>query len=238
MKSNDSKITAKEIAFSLVKAIAEQRLAPGTRLGEEELGAVFQVSRTTVRQALTQLASQGIFGVRPKKGWFVIEPSDKEVKEVFAARRLVEGALVHQFAATASRLQINALREHMRSTQVAISGQDVALHAYLLADFHIQIAEMAGNDLITRTVRDFTLRTSIIAMLHKSAQETPSMAEHELILNAIERHDGGAATSLMIEHINNVEAGMCDRKSHDPVRILKETLLWNAAPAPKSSPIE
>ena len=50
---------AEHIAFSVLRALAEQRLAPGMRLTEDDLGGVFGVSRTVVRQALTQLAAHG-----------------------------------------------------------------------------------------------------------------------------------------------------------------------------------
>src|SRR6266536_3327020 len=87
------------------KSSADQRLRPGTRLTEEDLSAVFGVSRTIVRQALTQLAAHSIVGVRPKKGWFIIEPPEHEVRDVFAARRLVESALIREFAASATPAQ-------------------------------------------------------------------------------------------------------------------------------------
>lgn len=230
-KSADtSRVSADHIAFSLIRAIVEQRLAPGARLGEEELGAVFQVSRTVVRQALTQLASQGIVGVKPRKGWFVVEPSEKEVRDVFAARRLIEGPVIEEFTRTASRAQVKALKKHVHDQHGAIASNDAALRTNLLADFHVQIAEMMGNPLVTRIVHDLTMRSNLISMLYQTNQEASHSAdEHEQILQAIEERNAAEATRLMVEHINNVEAGLQNRKNRDPIQLLQETLSWNVS---------
>ena len=234
-----AKASAEHIAFSLIQAIRQQRLAPGTRLGEEDLAAVFHVSRTTVRQALTQLASQGLVGVKPRKGWFVVEPTDKEVKDIFSTRRLVEGALIQEFARTADRAQIKTLREHLNCQHTAIADEDVALRTHLLADFHVRIAEMLGNEQLTRIVRDLTMRSNLISMLYQSRQEaSESAAEHELILKAIEARNVSEAMRLMTEHINSVEEGLQGRKNRDPVRMLQETLSLGITPAAPAVPVE
>ena len=69
-RKSPPRANAERIADSLVRAIVEGRLTPGTRIVEDELAQVFSVSRTVVRQALTRLASEAIVAVRPKKGWF------------------------------------------------------------------------------------------------------------------------------------------------------------------------
>src|SRR3982751_869140 len=125
---------AERIAFSVLRAIAEQRLTPGMRLGEEDLGKVFEVSRTVVRQALTQLAAHGIVGVQPKKGWFITEPGDDEIRDVFAARRLLEGALMRDFVTTATPASIKALKAHVGRQHKAVAAGDDAQRTHLLMD--------------------------------------------------------------------------------------------------------
>lgn len=222
------RVSAEHIADNLVKAIVEQRLTPGTRLGEEELSAVFGVSRTVVRQALTQLGSQGIVSVKPRKGWFVVEPSEDEVREVFAARRIIEGALVREFIQAASPAQMKGLRKHLHQQHCAVTGQDVARRTHLLADFHVQIPEMLGNRHMVRIIRDLTMRTNLVSMLYQSRQEASHSAdEHDAILIAIESRNADRAAQLMAEHLRSVEAGLRQRKSRDPIQLLQETLSWN-----------
>ncbi len=235
------KSSADQIAFSVLRAIAEQRLRPGTRLTEEDLSAVFGVSRTIVRQALTQLAAHSIVGVRPKKGWFIIEPPEHEVRDVFAARRLVESALIREFAASATPAQIRLLQDHVRAQQQAIDAGDTALRTHLLTDFHVRIAEIVGNAVVTRMIRDLTMRTNLIAMLYQTGQEaSASCAEHEQVLKAVKAHDADAAARLMSEHVSAVERGLRDRRSADPIHRLRDALIarpvaagsrWSAATA-------
>lgn len=216
---------AEHIAFSVLRALAEQRLAPGMRLTEDDLGGVFGVSRTVVRQALTQLAAHGIVGVRPKKGWFIIEPPEQEIRDVFAARRLLEGALIREFCRAATPAQLGSLQEHVRSQREAIAGDDAALRTYLLTDFHVLIADTLGNAVVTRMIRDLTMRTNLIAMLYQTGQDaSASCSEHAHVIKALKSRDADAAERLMNEHLHSVENGLTDRRSADPVRQLRDAL--------------
>jgi DNA-binding GntR family transcriptional regulator len=223
--SGDGQTSAERIAFSVLRAIAGQRLRPGTRLTEEDLATVFGVSRTVVRQALTLLAAHGIVGVRPKKGWFIIEPPEREIRDVFAARRLLEGALIREFAAAATPAQIRALQEHVHQQRHAIDGDDAALRTHLLTDFHVQIAEVMGNAVVARMVRDLTMRTNLITMLYQTGQDaSASCAEHGEVLEAVKARDGASAARLMGKHLSAVERGLRNRRSADPIDRLRDAL--------------
>lgn len=224
-KTPPRKASAASIGDSVIKAIAEQRMAPGTRLVEEELGAVFGVSRTVVRQALTRLASEGFVAVRPRKGWFVIEPSEAEVEQAFAARRLIEATLLREFINVATKAQMKALRAHLHDQYVAVEQGDAPRRTHLLGDFHVRIADALGNPHLVRVVADLVTRTNLMSMLYQSNQEASHSAdEHDDILRAIEARDADKAVRLMDQHLRNVEAGLQHRKESDPVARLQETL--------------
>lgn len=218
--------SAERIAFSMLRAIAARRLRPGARVTEDDLAAVFGVSRTVVRQALTQLAAHGIVGVRPKKGWFIMEPPEREVRDVFAARRLLEGALIRELASAATPAQIRSLREHVATQQRAITGNDAALRTHLLTDFHVRIAQNMGNAVVTRMVRDLTMRTNLITMLYQTGPDaSASCEEHAQVLEAVRARDADAAARLMSEHLSAIERALRDRRSADPVDRLRDALV-------------
>ena len=79
--------TADTIHARIYDAIVEQRLPPGTKLGEETLCEIFGVSRTMIRRVLQRLASEHVVEARPHRGAFVARPSVEEAREVFEARR-------------------------------------------------------------------------------------------------------------------------------------------------------
>ena len=228
-KTTPRKPSATNIGDSLIRAIAEQRLAPGTRLVEEELGAAFGVSRTVVRQALTRLASEGFVAVRPRKGWYVIEPSETEVAQAFAARRLIEVTLLREFIGVATKAQIKALRTHLHDQHEAVEHGDAPRRTHLLGDFHVQIADALGNPHLVRVVADLVTRTNLMSMLYQSNQEASHSAdEHDDILRAIEARNADKAVRLMDQHLRNVEAGLQHRKESDPVARLQQTLYLGA----------
>lgn len=226
-----SRVSWEQIASSVTQSLLEGRLTPGTRIGEEELAGVFAVSRTVVRQALGQLASRGIVAVRPKRGWFVVEPSEREVGEVFATRRVVQEGLLRELLRTVTPEGLGRLREHLEAQRRAIAEQDVARRSFLLNDFDVEMARITDNQLLTGIVADLAMRTTLVSMLYQSAHAASASAdEHQGILDAIQERDQARALRLMDEHLSHVETSLQERKSLDPIRRLQETLAWQGAP--------
>ena len=223
--------TQTEIAQRVVESILAQKLAPGERLGEQELADLFGVSRTLVREALMQLQARGFVEVRTRKGWYVVEPSVEEARDAFAARRAVESGLLREAAGQleGAPLQsvVRRLRQHIQEEQAAIDGADVATRAFLLADFHVCLAECLGHKLLSDMLRDLTARTTLVATLYQSTHDAQaSCADHERIVQAIERGELPQAATLMLDHIGHVEdaLGQSAAASDDARERLRTTL--------------
>ena len=202
--------TQSEIAQRVVEAVLAQKLAPGERLGEQQLADLFGVSRTLVREALMQLQARGFVEVRTRKGWYVVEPSLDQARDAFAARRAVESGLLLQAAPALQgrplQTVVKRLRQHLKEEQAAIAGTDVATRTFLLADFHVCLAECLGHGLLSGMLRDLTARTSLVASLYQSTHDArKSCSEHERIVDTIETGDLARAAALMLDHIGNVE---------------------------------
>jgi DNA-binding GntR family transcriptional regulator len=202
--------TQTEIAQRVVESILAQRLLPGERLGEQELADLFGVSRTLVREALMQLQARGFVEVRSRKGWYVVEPSADEARDAFAARRAVEGGLLAQAAANLEgrplQSVVKRMRQHLDQERAAIEQSDPATRAFLLADFHVCLAECLGHRVLADMLRDLTARTTLVATLYQSTHDArESCDDHALIVEAIERGDFKQANALMLHHIGNVE---------------------------------
>ena len=222
-----------EIALRVVEAILAQKLAPGERLGEQELADLYGVSRTLVREALMQLQARGFVEVRTRKGWYVVEPSADEARDAFAARRAVESGLLREAATQGRPLQsaIRALRRHIDQEEAAIADADAATRAFLLADFHVCLAESLGHRALAGMLRDLTARTTLAATLFQSTHDAKqSCAEHAQIVAAIESGDLEDAARRMLAHIGSVEQALGQSvASRDPRERLRATL----APLPR-----
>src|SRR5687767_13374783 len=194
------------IVDSITAAIAERRLMPGTKLAEQNLADIFRVSRTLVRQALNQLSRDHLVLLRPARGATVATPSVTEARQVFEARQLIEGAMVRQLARCITPAQIAELRTHLQAERAAVQRSDISGRTRLLADFHVVLARLMGNEVLAQLLRDLLTRSSLISLMYQSTHSAEeSYAEHVAIVDALERGDARDATRLALKHLSSVE---------------------------------
>ena len=197
------------IADSITTAIVERRLMPGTKLAEQKIADVFKVSRTLVRQALMQLSRDKLITLAPARGARVAEPSVIEARQVFEARNMLEAAMIKRAATALTPAQIAELRAHLRAETAAVRRTDVSGRTRLLADFHVVIARMLGNEVLAEMISDLVSRSSLIALMYQSAHSAEhSASEHVAIVDALEARDARAAVKLMEAHLHNVERNL------------------------------
>ena len=204
---DDAAATATQrIVQSITAAIAERRLVPGTRLTEQKLADIFRVSRTLVRQALNQLSRDRLVHLQPARGATVAVPSVAEAQQVFAARRLIEGAMVRQLARAITSAQVGQLRAHLQAERAAVARTDIAGRTRLLADFHVVLARLLGNEVLAQLINDLLTRSSLIALMYQSTHSAEASSdEHAAIVAAIERRDARGAARWMSRHLASVE---------------------------------
>ncbi len=217
--------TAAEISERITESVMAQKLAPGARLGEQQLALLFNCSRTTVREALIRLAARGIVTVSSRRGWYVVELSVNDAREAFEAREVIEMGLIRR-TQVVSKAALKRLKNHIARQKAAASGSDVGLRSFLLADFHVCLAECLGNNLLAEAVRDMTARTILIAMLSQSSVEAEqSCQEHFLIVQALENQDFILAEKLMQAHIGDSQSRLNPGSAaYDPLSELRNAL--------------
>ncbi|HMN75540.1 MAG TPA: GntR family transcriptional regulator [Burkholderiaceae bacterium] len=201
--------STRKIVESITTAIVERRLMPGTKLAEQKIADIFQVSRTLVRQALNQLSRDRLVTLEPARGARVAEPSVEEARQVFEVRNMLEAAMVRKLCGRLTAAQLAELRAHLKDERAALARTDVSGRTRLLADFHIVLARMLGNDALADLLGDLLTRCSLIALMYQSAHSAEhSYAEHVAIVDALERGAARAAVKLMEDHLHNVERNL------------------------------
>jgi hypothetical protein len=135
---------------------------------------------------------------------------------------------------------IRQLKNHLNREKAAVRGSDIGLRSFLLGDFHVCLAECLGNSLLADTLRDFTARTTLIAMLYQSSHDAAqSCSEHVRIVQALEQGNLVLAENLMQAHIASVQATLkLQPASGDALARLRSALspLSYPASAPMESP--
>ena len=221
---DDATSTATQrIVDSISAAIAERRLMPGTKLAEQKLADIFRVSRTLVRQALNQLSRDRLVRLQPARGATVAAPSVVEARQVFEARQLIEGAMIKQLARTITPAQIAELRMHLNAERAAITRTDISGRTRLLADFHVVLARMMGNEVVAQLLGDLLARSSLIALMYQSTHSAEaSFEEHVAVVDALERHDAREAVRLTQRHLHSVAHNLrLDPRRPDLALVLK-----------------
>jgi DNA-binding GntR family transcriptional regulator len=197
------------IAEAISAAIVERRLMPGTKLAEQKIADIFKVSRTLVRQALNQLSRDKLVTLEPARGARVAEPSPEEARQVFETRRMLETAMARRAAAELDKAQIAELRAHLRAEEAAVRRVDVSGRTRLLADFHVVVARMLGNEVLAGLLDELVSRSSLIALMYQSTPAAGhSYEEHVAIVDAFEKRDARTAARLMEAHLHHVEQAL------------------------------
>jgi len=122
---------------------------------------------------------------------------------------MVETALVRQLCASITDLQLKQLRVHLRDEQDAIRRTDVPGRTRLLADFHILLARMLGNEVLAQWMADLLNRSSLISLMYQSSHSAEqSHNEHVQIVEVLAQRDARAAARLMEQHIASVQRNL------------------------------
>lgn len=215
------------IADVIVDALLAGRIGAGQHLGEQALADLFGVSRTLVREALGRLSARGMVEVTARRGWTVVEPSIDEARDAFGARIAIETGIVQSLPGALPAAQVRKLKRHVAQERAAVRSGDPGERSYLLGEFHVCLAECAGNALLADILKDLTARTTLIASLYQSTHDAArSCADHARIVGALEVGDLTLAARLVREHIDEV-AEHLQQQPHrdDPSARLRAALL-------------
>lgn len=201
--------TAADITRSILDAVVEQRLPPGTKLAEEDVGALFGVSRTVVRAAFQALAHEGVIVLERNRGAFVARPSAEEARNVLVARRLIEPQVARAVALKATPADITRLRAHIDAQREVLERDVRDTGLRLSGEFHILMAAILDNPLITRMLRELIARSSlVIALYGRSRISVCSVDDHHQLVEALANGDTEAAAHAMLHHIDDMEADL------------------------------
>ena len=192
-----------QVSDILRREIVEMRLHPGQRLVERELIERIGVSRTTIREALRELASEGLVTTIPQKGAIVAIPSPKEAAEVYEVRALLEGLAAREFVTNASETHVEALRRAM--AEVARAGTRDDADGVLRAKnrFYDVLFDGADNPTIRSILGGLQARVAVLRATSLTAPGRPrqSVAEIQAIVDAIEGRDADAAAAAASFHV-------------------------------------
>jgi DNA-binding GntR family transcriptional regulator len=218
-----------EVYAALKDAILTHRLAPGTKLPEDELASIYAVSRSVIRASLQALAHDRLARLEPNRGAFVAQPSKKEAREIFEARALIEPTVAALAADAADRDDIALLRAHLEDEEIAVKTGRESDAIALSARFHLTLAEIADHSLFHGMVEELVSRSSLIIALYWRRRDTTCETHaHHALVEAIAKADAKSASALMRSHLVDLLSGLDltlgEKKSQSLASLLGPTL--------------
>lgn len=197
------------IVEQVFDAIIERQLPPGHKLSEALLGKAFGVGRMHIRRSLLLLANRGVVDLHTHRGAFVSRPSIEEARTVFEARREVEPNITRLAVERATVEDISTLQRHLESEQDAHDAGNRREAIRLSGQFHLILAKIANNAILTKLVRELITRASLIIGIYGSADVSDCRdQDHQGLLSAFITKDAEQAANLMLNHLCSIEKNL------------------------------
>ncbi|WP_101048758.1 GntR family transcriptional regulator [Macromonas nakdongensis] len=183
--------------------ILDGSLSPGQRLVEGRMSAEFDVSRIPVREALRQLAAEGLVTIEPRRGASVSCFSTEQVRDLVEVRANLE-ALNAKLAARRTdpdtRAQLRALLE--QGNRLA-ELQNLEALAEFNHQFHDVVGRAAGNSVLQEVMRSLRDRTLLLFTPYNRSRCLQNWEDHAAILRAVLNNDAELASVLALGHVYN-----------------------------------
>ncbi|WP_213781608.1 GntR family transcriptional regulator [Caballeronia sp. dw_276] len=194
------------IRATLAKAISEGALKPGSKILEDAIADHFGVSRTVVRGALGILEHDHLLERKRNRGSFVAAPSIEQAKELFEARRTMERLILELALGRASDADCDRLNAIIDREDAIHHGTDEKAKAELSGEFHIELARISGNGVLTELLEKVVARLALVMTLYEHEHHDDCGTDHHrAILDAVREKDLKRALHLMDEHLADVE---------------------------------
>ena len=188
-------------------------LAPGEIYSAPALAERLGVSATPVREAMLDLAKDGLVEPIRNRGFRVVVVDDEALDEISELRHLLEVPAMGMVIARAGDPELVPLFEKVNAIERAAEDRDVAQFLLADRDFHLSLLALAGNERLVRLVGQLRTQTRLIGIkgLAEAGQLMASALEHRPILEAVCRRDDVESERLMRLHLDHTRESWAGR---------------------------
>ncbi|WP_336715476.1 GntR family transcriptional regulator [Arthrobacter sp. USHLN218] len=191
----DPRPLAVQVYERICSDIVEGTLPAGTALVQEQIATQYGVSRTPVRDALTQVALEGLATLVPGRGYVVNHLTDQDIKNVYEVRELLESLAARQALGSHTRQQLVRLRALVDEFE-ALDPNNAEELFHLGLAFHAALIEPCPNDYLRKVLHDSwnhpLQRRISTTYFFGPEHQAKIVADHRKILEAVTDKDGGA----------------------------------------------
>ncbi|MFD0265916.1 GntR family transcriptional regulator [Streptomyces sp. NPDC127106] len=197
-----------QVGHALRAALIAGELRPGSVYSAPGLAAELGVSATPVREAMLDLAREGLVEPVRNKGFRITEVSERDLDQYTELRTMIEVPTVGRVTRMATKEQLEELRPI--AEEIVTSAREHNLIGYLEADrrFHLTLLGLAGNERLVETVGDLRKRSRLYGLtgLDEAGKLVSSAEEHLELLDLMLAGDAEGAEACMARHLGHVRS--------------------------------
>lgn len=200
-----------EVAELIRQRIYSRELEPGSWIDEMKMAEAFGISRTPLREALKVLAAEGLVTMKVRRGAYVTEVSEKDLRDVYHLLSLLESDAAATVAEQATAAQLEQLQRLHQELEAAVADADQFFRVN--EAFHMQLLALCDNRFLSQVVADLrkVMKLNRHQSLFKRGRIEDSLQEHAAIVQALAQRNPAAARQAMHTHFAN---GLAAAKNH------------------------
>lgn len=213
-QTDSSNRLLRDIAYDRLKDAIRHSAVPGQPLSENRLSKALGISRTPVREALQQLAQEGLVQIIPGRTMIVSEPTMREVLDVVHVRSLIEPELMRLVAENIDEAALKRLEQVLQRMEDTARQRDLIAWSEADTEFHEIIARACPNPLLGEL--SLQMRNRVHYQANIDSKTNPARllactAEHRDIVTMIAKRDGGKAAEATAHHLQQMRQSLFTR---------------------------
>jgi DNA-binding GntR family transcriptional regulator len=192
-----------EVAELLRQRIFARELEPGSWIDELRIAEALGISRTPLREALKVLAAEGLVTMKVRRGAYVTEVSEKDLRDVYHLLALLESDAARVVAQTASEDQLRQISALHKELEKSVEDRDRFFE--INEAFHMLLLSVADNRWRDQMVSDLrkVMKLNRHSSLFKEGRIEQSLTEHQAIVQALISKQPELAAERMSAHFSN-----------------------------------
>ena len=189
-----------QVAEQLRQRIFQRELEPGSWIDELKIAEQMGISRTPLREAIKVLAAEGLVTMKVRRGAYVTEMSDKDLRDVYHLLALLESDAAAVVAERATVQQLQALQTLHEELERSVHDRDQFFAVN--ERFHMQLLALADNRWRDHLVADLrkVMKLNRHNSLLKQGRIAESLQEHRTIMQALHARQPETARQALQAH--------------------------------------
>ncbi len=185
--------------------IITDELKPGQQIKEDDIAAKLDVSRPPVREAFKTLEGQGLVIRKPRKGTFVVEMTENDIREVYTLKAELYALATELAMDKIIQKEKETLSQLVQQMEVIVNAEicDILIYQKIHSEFHNSILEIAGNGRLMNFASNLhkQIRRYSYQTLHYKEHLDNSSTYHFKIMACIMDGDKVCASRMMKAHV-------------------------------------